>query len=158
MFSVLLHNPKYPHNVGQAVRAVSCFGAEALLINGDRVELEGRGKQYRLPREERIRAYDVPILKTTRPFDENPGLVPVAVEVSPSAESLPWFTHPENALYVFGPEDGSLPAGVLASCHRVVTIPMLHCANLASAIYVTLYDRHMKEVLAGASPLQMGAA
>jgi hypothetical protein len=37
-----------------------------------------------------------------------------------------------------------------------VQVPMLHCANLASTIYLTLYDRHCKEVLAGrAAPLTL---
>lgn len=146
---ILLSDPKYPHNVGQAVRAASCFGADKVLMTGDRVALEGDGKKYRLPREERMRGEYIPVERTQRPFDESPGLVPVAVELTRGAEVLPYFEHPENALYVFGPEDGSLSAATLAQCHRFVQLPMLHCANLASAIYVTLYDRHCKAVLAG---------
>ncbi len=150
MPGIVLHDPKYPHNVGQALRAASCFGIDTLWVVGDRVPLEGQGKDYRLPREERMRGiYDVEVRKTTKPFDENPHLTPVAVELVPGAEMLPYFQHPENALYVFGPEDGSLPSVVLRHCHSFVQLPMLHCANLASAVYVTLYDRHCKQVLAG---------
>ena len=29
---------------------------------------------------------------------------------------------------------------------------MLRCSNLASAVYMTLYDRHCKRVLAGLEP------
>lgn len=181
---VLLHDPKYPHNVGQAVRAVSCFGGDELWVTGDRVPLEPRGKAskggYRLPREERMRGDYVPIVKHARPFDElrqcscrvqgppygihapwctwHGALTPVAVELVPNAEDLPYFVHPERALYVFGPEDGSLPPAVLRHCHRFVRLPMLHCANLASAVYVTLYDRHAKRVLTGLeSPLALAS-
>lgn len=149
--TVALINPKYPHNVGQSVRALSCFGHSDLLITGDRVKLEKEaGKGFRLPREERMREYQsVEIRRVQRPTAERPGLVPVAVELVPGAELLPWFDHPENAMYVFGPEDGGLPTGVLAACHRVVQIPMLHCSNLSAAIYMILLDRHTKRVLQG---------
>lgn len=78
-----------------------------------------------------------------------PGVVPVAVELHAGAEDLMWFTHPDEALYVFGPEDGSLSKAVLRHCHHVVRIPSRHCLNLASAVYVTLYDRHVKRATAG---------
>jgi len=51
-----LVNPKFPHNVGKAVRAASCFGIKQIWFSGDRVSLRPYGKKYRLPREERMRA------------------------------------------------------------------------------------------------------
>jgi tRNA C32,U32 (ribose-2'-O)-methylase TrmJ len=54
--SVLLERPKYPHNTGQIVRAMSCFGHTDLNLYVPRFSLEGEGKGgYRLPREERMR-------------------------------------------------------------------------------------------------------
>jgi tRNA C32,U32 (ribose-2'-O)-methylase TrmJ len=51
MSAIVLWDPKYPHNVGQAVRAASCFGVEKLYVVGSRVDLEGsKRKGYRLPR------------------------------------------------------------------------------------------------------------
>lgn len=150
--AVILTDPKYPHNVGQAIRAASCFGVNDVWMTGDRVALEGNGKRYRLPREERMRGVYPEVVRVDRPFDEAAAAgyrVPVAVELVRGAENLIWFEHPDNAVYVFGPEDGSLGPAVLARCHRVVSLPMMHCANLASAIYVTLYDRHSKAVRAG---------
>jgi hypothetical protein len=58
-----------------------------------------------------------------------------------SAETLGEFVHPPRALYVFGPEDGSLDRGLLAACHRFVQIPSRSCLNLAAAVNVVLYDR-----------------
>lgn len=155
--AVALWQPKYARNVGTTVRAMSCFGHKDLYVAGTRVALERQSKKgYRLPREERMRGgRTVNVQQTVRFFDERPELTPVAIEVMPGAETLPFFEHPEDALYVFGPEDGSLPAGVLASCHRFVQIPMIHCANLASAVYMALYDRHMKEVLDSKAPLEI---
>jgi tRNA C32,U32 (ribose-2'-O)-methylase TrmJ len=49
-----------------------------------------------------------------------------------------------KALYIFGPEDGSIPQSVLKECHRFVVIPTKHCVNLAAAVYLVLYDRQVK--------------
>ena len=79
-------------------------------------------------------------------FDAFEEAVPVAVELRRNTESLIDFVHPEHALYVFGPEDGSLGRATLAQCHRFLVIPTRHCANLSAAVYAVLYDRHAKRV------------
>jgi tRNA(Leu) C34 or U34 (ribose-2'-O)-methylase TrmL len=98
-----------------------------------------------------MRGYrDVRMTHAERPFDAFPALTPVAIELRPGSESLLDFEHPDNALYVFGPEDGSLDRGVLGLCHRFVYIPARHCLNLSAAVYTVLYDRHAKRVQSGA--------
>ena len=77
----------------------------------------------------------------------------MAVELRPNAESLVDFEHPDEATYVFGPEDGSLPKGILSVCHRFVVIPTPHCLNLAAAVNVVLYDRRLKQHQRGAMRL-----
>jgi tRNA(Leu) C34 or U34 (ribose-2'-O)-methylase TrmL len=72
------------------------------------------------------------------------NFTPVCVEVDDSAERLYNFIHPDNPIYVFGPEDGSVPTGIRHVCHRFVTIPSKSCLNLAAAVNVVLYDRAMK--------------
>ena len=69
---------------------------------------------------------------------------PMAVEVRKNSEPLTTFEHPRRPLYVFGPEDGSLPKAPLRHCQRFVIIPSRHCLNLGNAVNVILYDRVYK--------------
>jgi tRNA(Leu) C34 or U34 (ribose-2'-O)-methylase TrmL len=66
------------------------------------------------------------------------------LDVRRNTESLPNFVHPKNPVYVFGPEDGSLPQIYLKHCQRFLVIPSPYCLNLAAAVYITLYDRTAK--------------
>ena len=57
--AIVLHLPKYPHNVGQIVRLASAFGIAQVWYSGDRIR-EALGA--RLPREERMRRYQDVVL------------------------------------------------------------------------------------------------
>lgn len=144
---IVLINPRFSHNVGMAVRLASCYGMGQLWFTGDRVRLELE-KRARLPREERIKGWrDVQMLNYDRPLEQFPDdAIPVAVEVRPNSERLQDFEHPEKAVYVFGPEDGSIPIAVLSRCHRFVVIPTVrhYCLNLATALATVLWDRASK--------------
>lgn len=152
--SVILCNPKYSFNVGAALRMCSCFDVNQLWWTGDRVRLDDSSK--RLPREERMKDYQSVSCfaneDITKVLNEFPNCVPVAVEVRPNSELLPYFEHPENAIYIFGPEDGSVADGILHRCHRFLAIPSAHCLNLGAAVGLVLYDRRMKRMLAGKEP------
>ena len=151
--SLVLCDPKFPHNVGATVRAASCFGVGEVWITGTRLAVDVRAAA-RIPREERMRDYrEVALILHARPLELAPaGAVPVAVELLPGAENLTTFEHPGDAVYVFGPEDGSIPGPLRGRCHRRVFIPTRHCVNLAAAVYLVLYDRALKRVQAGEEP------
>jgi tRNA(Leu) C34 or U34 (ribose-2'-O)-methylase TrmL len=143
--AICLVNPKYPVNVGNVVRVASCFNVLQVWFTGNRVSLSPQ-KGYRLPREERMKGYkDVTIYQNDYFFDQfERGVTPVAIELVDGAESLPDFDHPENAIYVFGPEDGSITSVLLQHCHRFVKIPVKHCLNLANTVGMVMYDRMLK--------------
>lgn len=113
---------------------------------GQRVDLDVSNRT-RLPREERMKGYqDVSMIQHDYLFDQMPkGVTPVAIEVRENSENLHDFEHPENPLYVFGPEDGSIPQTYLRHCHRFVVIPTRHCLNLATAVATIMYDRSIKQ-------------
>ena len=148
--SIVLTNPKFPHNVGMAIRAASCFGIRQVWMTGQRIKDE-IADLSRIPREERLKGYkDVEMIHDDRFLDRfQPGIVPVAIELLPGSEILVDFEHPENAVYVFGPEDGSIDTAIRRHCHRFVAVPTAHCMNLSATIYVVLYDRMLKRHKSG---------
>jgi len=97
--AIVMVRPKYPYNVGAAVRAASCFGIKQVWFTGDRVSLSPNEK-YRLPREERMRGYkEVELRQYEYVFDMFPKHPIIAVEVVPTAVPLPYFQHPARKCY-----------------------------------------------------------
>jgi tRNA(Leu) C34 or U34 (ribose-2'-O)-methylase TrmL len=148
--AVILWNPKYGHNVSAVLRSCACLDARELWWTGRRVALdESIGE--RLPREERMKGYRaVALVNDDRPFDRiGRGPTYVAVEVCERSQSLTDFIHPREAVYVFGPEDGSISEAVRAQCHQFVHMPARHCLNLATAVSCVLMHRWQQEELDG---------
>ncbi len=102
-------------------------------------------------REVAVYNYDYPL----NCFDK---IIPVALELLPNAEPLTFFQHPQNCVYVFGPEDGSITSPILRMCHRFIYIPTRHCLNLATAIATVMYDRECKENINGKNLLKLAEA
>lgn len=155
--SIILVNPRFAYNVSMVVRLASCFGLKQVWFTGDRVNFDLE-KKKRLPREERMKGYrDVQICQFDRPFDQFKDATPVAIEVRDQSERLQNFEHPENAVYVFGQEDGSIPDPILRQCHRFVIIPthQQYCLNLATAVAITLWDRALKLGAVSESEMQV---
>ncbi len=149
MTLIVLDNPKFAGNVGGAVRACSCWGAEDLVTtlasNGSlRVD---PSTMPRLPREERMKDSNVWQLYGLgwREVKKSLGdLVPIGVEIVPGSIPLPLFEHPDEAAYLFGPEDGTLSRPFREMAHMFVELPSKHCLNLAVAVNLVLYDRQVK--------------
>ena len=142
-------SPKHDVNVGGVMRAASAFGAALVVTTGRRYRAEpsDTSKAYR-----QMPVLNVDDLRSVIPYD----CVPVAVEITDNACSLPQYTHPERAFYVFGPEDGSLGVKVTSWCRDVIQIPTAHCLNLAATVNVVLYDRMAKSsVSEGRKPVDV---
>jgi tRNA(Leu) C34 or U34 (ribose-2'-O)-methylase TrmL len=152
--AVVLEDPKYPRNVGYVLRSAFNYGIRQIWITGDRVPLQA-SESYRLPREERFKEYRVVDLRAhDRPLNHYASNVPViGVELVAGAMPITYFEHPENAVYVFGAEDGGISKAMRVRCHQFIFLPTISCLNLAMAVTATLSDRLQKAQLAGTIPV-----
>lgn len=135
-----LINPKSPTNVGGVLRAAGCYDAKQVFFTGSRYL---NAKKFHTDTKnvvERIPLIGADNLQNVKPE----GATVVVIELIEGATPLPDFKHPENAFYVFGPEDGSIPKDVLKWCDEVVYVPTIGCMNLAATCNVVLYDRLAK--------------
>ncbi|NOH50676.1 RNA methyltransferase [Vibrio rotiferianus] len=135
-----LYNPKSPTNVGAVLRAAGCYDAAQVRYNGTRYSRAVKFQTDTQNSQERIQLVEMEDL-TANVADD---VEIVCVELVVGATALPHFTHPENAIYVFGPEDGSLPQEMVDKAHHVVYVPTHGCMNLAATVNVVLYDRMAK--------------
>lgn len=156
MVTIGLINPKDATNVGSVLRALGCFAADRVIYTGTRYELAAKhhtdtkqiGAQgHRLQKVACISSALAELPQDTRV---------VCVELVVGATPLMAFEHPEHALYVFGPEDASIPADVVRAADDVVYIPTVGCLNLAATVNVLLYDRLLKR--GTATGVQLGDA
>lgn len=142
--SIVLINPQFAFNCDMVIRLAACYDLKAVWWSGDRVKIKPR--RGSLVRQERAQGIpELAVMHSERPLDHCGG-TPVAIEVRDNSERLQDFEHPEDAVYVFGPEDGSIPPPILNRCHRFVVIPTRNqqCLNLQTAVATVLWDRALK--------------
>ena len=143
MIFIGLVDPKSPTNVGSVMRAAGCYQVDQVRYSGGRFE---RAAQYQTDTKDILSK--IPL---TREDDLLASLPPdlkiICVELAEGATPLPTFSHPDQAIYVFGPEDGSIPQALIDQADHVVYVPTVCCMNLAAAVNVVLYDRLAKTPL-----------
>lgn len=139
--AVALHRPSRPENIGGVMRAADVYGVELVVLGGGELPPEPLGH----PTDTTQAWRRILVVFADRVLDALPDeYVPVAVERVVEATPLPQFEHPERAMYLFGPENGSLDETMLERCAHVVSIPGHECSNLAASVNVVLYDRIAK--------------
>lgn len=138
-----LDRPKDTANLGGVLRAAGCYEASLVMLSGGRM---GKYATDTMKAYRQIPCLEVDDLLASIPF----GAMPVAVELSDRARPLHDFNHPQMALYIFGPEDGSIRKDVLDRVPVVVSVPTRGCMNLAATVNVVLYDRLAKQFCKGA--------
>lgn len=138
--TICLTNPKSPTNVGGALRAAGCFGADQILYTGNRYDIAKKFTTDTQNIAEKIDLIRVENFLQEKPADTQL----VCVDLVEGAVPLPEFKHPDNAFYVFGPEDGSLRQEMVDAADHVVYMPTQGSLNLAASVNVLLYDRSAK--------------
>ena len=132
--------PKSPTNVGAIMRAAGCYQANEVRFTGERFE---RANKFHTDTKDM--QSKIPLKKFTDLSAELSNDVQlICVELVEGATPLPEFIHPAKAMYVFGPEDGSIAQDLINKADSVVYIPTIGCMNLAATVNVLLYDRLAK--------------
>lgn len=138
-----LINPKDAGNVGSVLRALGCYQADGIFYTGNRYDRAVKhSTDTRNVAEKAQMSHVASLLSAREQLPEDTRLI--CVELVVGATPLPEFRHPEHAIYVFGPEDGSIPQEVVSAADAVVYIPTVGCMNLAATVNVVLYDRLVK--------------
>jgi tRNA G18 (ribose-2'-O)-methylase SpoU len=69
---------------------------------------------------------------------------PIGIEITDNAKSIINFVHPRSAIYLFGPENGSLSRYIVKRCKYILKIPSNQCLNLGVCASIVMYDRMLK--------------
>ncbi len=139
--SIGLVNPKNPSNVGAVLRAAGCYKAEQVLYTGERFD---RAAKYHTDTKNRV--HTMPLKRVDDFLGELlDDTKLVCFELVEGAIPLAEFKHPEKALYIFGPEDGSISQSIIDRANHIVYVPTVGCMNLAASVNVVLYDRQSKQ-------------
>jgi tRNA(Leu) C34 or U34 (ribose-2'-O)-methylase TrmL len=135
-----LSNPKSPTNVGAVMRAAGCYGVNKVIYTGTRYD-----RAVKLNTDTKQVSNKIPLTQQRQLLDDKKSDVKViCVDLVEGAIPLPNFDHPQHAIYLFGPEDGTLSQQLINQADAVVYIPTIGCMNLAATVNVLLYDRLSK--------------
>ncbi|MFT6052271.1 MAG: tRNA(Leu) C34 or U34 (ribose-2'-O)-methylase TrmL [Halioglobus sp.] len=138
--SIGLINPKSPVNVGLIMRAAGCFEVDSVVYTGERYD---RAASFNTDTQNAT--LNIPLTwLPSLPGNIADNTQVVCIELVEGAIPLPAYQHPNNALYIFGPEDGTINQDVIDRADSVVFMPTIGSLNLAAAVNVLLYDRLAK--------------
>ncbi len=137
-FAVGIEGISKAMNAGSMMRTAHAFGANYFFTVGSHLK-----KNELMWSDTSKTLNNLPVFhyETIQQLERPRGSRVVGVELTDDAIELPSFAHPRCALYVLGPENGSLSESSLAVCDHVIKIPTQFCINLAVAGAITLYDR-----------------
>ena len=142
--SIGLINPKSPDNVKSIMRSSGNFRVDSVFYTGLRYPRAVKLNQSTVNMGRKL-SQNIPLTQVTSLIDDGAdNMQIVCVEFAENAMPLPEFKHPNNAFYIFGPEDGTLSQDIIDRADAVVYIPTSGCMNLAATVNIVLYDRLVK--------------
>jgi len=154
-----LTNPKTPSNVGGIMRAAGCYSVDQVVYTGHRythaakfIGSKNNTNTQKLSEQIPLIAID-DFLQLKQPsIEQQLAKLPestkiICVDLVEGSTPLPLFQHPDQALYIFGPEDGTISQTVIDQADGVVYVPTVGCMNLAASVNVLLYDRLAKSLV-----------
>lgn len=146
-----LVNPKSPDNVSSVMRSSGNFGVDSVFYTGSRYPRAIKLNPD-IPQMSRKVSEGIPLSAVDCLVDAaSSEMKIICVEFVENATPLPGYHHPENAFYIFGPEDSSITQDIIDQADAVVYVPTTGCMNLAATVNVLLYDRLAKSFLSSDS-------
>lgn len=139
-FGIGIERSKTGSNIGTLWRSAYCFGASFIFTIGERYRHQPSDTCVTPRQIPYWRFLDLDDFKKHIPFD----CPLVGIEITETARRLIDFTHPKSAIYLLGPEDGSLSQKAVSMCQHIVKINSARCLNVSSAGSIVLYDRQSK--------------
>lgn len=122
------------------MRAAGCYQADEVKYTGQRYD-----RAMKFITDTKSVSHTIPLSGGDSLLDDLPADTEiVCVELALGATPLPQFQHPKKAIYIFGPEDGSISQDITDRADHVVYVPTVGCMNLAASVNVLLYDRLAK--------------
>ena len=128
-FGIALYEPKIDANLGGVVRSAHAFGADFVAVIGQR---------YQRVSSDTTKAHrSLPVLyfRDWQMFSEVMTHYPIITVERGAGIALQKFSHPQQAIYVFGGEDRTLPVRGDSAIH----LETKYCLNLASCASIVMY-------------------
>ncbi len=141
-FGIGVENLSKPHNAGSLYRTAHAFNASFVFAIAPELQIRKILQVDTSHTARHVPFYAVETLNEL-PMPHNAQLV--GIELIETAEELPQFIHPERAVYILGPEKGSLNEATIAKCQHIIKIPTKFCVNVGIAGAIVLYDRYQKK-------------
>ncbi len=142
-FGIALYNPINLFNVGGVLRNAHVFGASFVSI----IKKDFVYKRMKIDTTNATKHLSFKVYDCMQEFLEDvPNSYKVLGVETYGEIDLPNLIHPKKCVYVFGPENGSLPASYI-SPQNAVKIDTKYCLNLSTTTGIVCYDRTSKELL-----------
>lgn len=139
-FGIGIERSKTEANVGTLWRSAFAFGASFVFTIGRRYPRQSSDTTESWRHIPLLEYADVDDFRAHIPYD----CQVIGVELLDGAGALETFTHPQRAIYLLGPEDGSLSRRAQSLCQHIVRFDTDYCLNVAAAGTVVMYDRNAK--------------
>lgn len=143
-FGIGIERSKTEANVGTLWRSAFALGATFIFTIGRRYPRQSSDTTASWRHIPLLEYADVGDFRQHVPYD----CQLIGVELHADAKPLETFKHPQRAVYLLGPEDGSLSATAIEACQAIVQIDSAYCLNVAAAGTVVMYDRNAKRIAA----------
>lgn len=140
-FGIGIQGCKTEYNIGSLWRTAYNMNADFIFTIG---------KRYKSQKSDTVKAWrHVPFFEyqSVEQFQQSipRECMVIGVELTKTAHSLVNFVHPERAIYLLGPEDGSISPPALKLCRAVVYIPSKLCLNVTNTGAMVIWDRFAKQ-------------